>query len=374
MSAAGTPTEPNRSWRSSPGPARWPEPWSVGSPVATGKASALASCADSTTTGCGATTTPPRCPASSSTPGWPGERPRLGVHQFSLAGLPERLRIELLYGLQQRDQAPPPLDPTEVRILLGRLGDAGSLRDADPQVVCESGGTVYNTATRGLFRDLRRHLDRAWAHHTSTDPFAGDVWQVALLDLPVNASRRWPATQGVVDFRVIAQPWLREVVKDWARATRPYLQRLRETLRACQTASHALTAGSPDPASLGAGEFTRVLDAIGSQRRADGCLYSASHRNLMLYQFCQVIEHGRASGLMAAVPDPFRPARRHRVRDEPNEDELGKALPETVIRQLDAHLHLLGPTGRAGALTADRPATDAPNDLPDPARHRTATR
>jgi integrase len=72
----------------------------------------------------------------------------------------------------------------------------------------------------------------------------------------------------------------------------------------------------------------------------------------MLYQFCQVIEHGRASGLMATVPDPFRPARRHRVRDDPNEDELGKALPETVIRQLDAHLHLLGPTGRAGALTA----------------------
>ena len=281
-----------------------------------------------------------------------GARPRLGVHQFSLAGLPERLRIELLYGLQQRDPAPPPLDPTEVRILLGRLGDVGSLRDADPRVVCESGGTVYNTATRGLFRDLRRHLDRARAQYAGADPFTGDVWQVALLDLPVNASRRWPATQGVVDFRVIEQPWLREVVKDWARATRPYLQRLRETLRACQTASHALTAaGSPDPASLGAGEFTRILDAIGSQRRADGCSYSASHRNLMLYQFCQVIEHGRASGLMAAVPDPFRPARRHRVRDEPNEDELGKALPETVIRQLDAHLHLLGPTGRAGALT-----------------------
>jgi hypothetical protein len=26
--------------------------------------------------------------------------------------------------------------------------------------------------------------------------FAGEVWQVALLDLPVNASRRWPATRG----------------------------------------------------------------------------------------------------------------------------------------------------------------------------------
>jgi len=59
----------------------------------------------------------------------------------------------------------------------------------------------------------------------------------------------------------------------------------------------------------------------------------------MLYQFCQVVDHGRASGLMAAVPDPFRPARRHRVHDGPNEDDLGKALSETVIRQLDAHLH-----------------------------------
>jgi integrase len=281
------------------------------------------------------------------------QRPRLGGHQFSLAGLPELLAAELLYALQCRDQAPPPLDPTQVRILLVRLGDASSLREADPQVVCESGGMLYNTATRGLFRDLRRHLDRAWAQYADADPFTGDVWQVALLDLPINASRRWPATQGVVDFRVIELPWLREIVKDWARTTRPYLQRLRETLRACQAACHALiAAGRTDPSRLGAGDFTRILDAISTQRRADGTPYSASHRNLLLHQFCELIEHGRAAGLLTAVPDPFRPTRRHRVHDDPNEDELGKALPETVIRQLDAHLHLLGPTGRAGPIAA----------------------
>jgi integrase len=281
------------------------------------------------------------------------ERPRLGLHQFSLAGLPEPLRAELLYALQQRDQAPPPLDPTEVRILLARLAGAASLREADPQLVCESGGTVYNTTTRGLFRGLRRHLDRAWAHYAGTDPFAGDVWQVALLDLRINSSRHWPATQGVIDFSVIEVAWLREIVKDWARTTRPYLQRLRETLRACQAACHALTAaGRTEQAGLGAGDFTRILETISTQRRADGSPYSASHRNLMIYQFCQVIEYGRASGLMATVPDPFRPATRHRVRDDPNEDEVGKALPETVIRQLDARLQLLGPPGRAGAIPA----------------------
>ena len=286
--------------------------------------------------------------------GWvAGQRPRLGVHQFSLAGLPELVRVELLYALQRRDEAPPPLDPTQVRILLSRLVGAGSLREADPAAVCESGGVQYNSAIKGLFADLRRHLDRAWAQHTRADPFAGDVWQVALLDLQSNASRRWPATQGVVDFRPIELAWLREVVKEWARATRPYLQRLREALRACRVASATLVAaGRVDPTYLGAGDFTRIIDAISDLRRVDGTVHSAQHRNLLIYLICEVVGHGRAGGLMAQVPDPFRPARRHRVMAEPNEDELGKALPESVIRQLDAQLHLLGPAGRAGSVAA----------------------
>jgi integrase len=281
------------------------------------------------------------------------ERPRLGMHQFSLAGLPKLLVVELVYALQQRDFSPPPLDPSAVRILLARLEQFASLREADPVAVCESGGLQYNAAIRGLFRDLRRHVDRAWAAFAGVDPFAGDVWQVALLDLQTNASRRWPAVRGVIDFRAVELSWLKEVVKDWARANRPYVQRLRETLHACQTASQTLVAaGRTDPTLLGAGDFAHVLDAIAGQRRADGTLYSTTHRNLMIYEFCQVIEHGRAVGLMTVVPDPFRPALRRRVRAEANEDELGKALPQKVIGQLDAALHLLGPTGRGGSLSA----------------------
>lgn len=283
------------------------------------------------------------------------ERPRLAAGQFSLAGLGEPLATEVLYGLQQRDCFPPPLDPTEVRILLGRLGEAASLRTADPQTVCESGGMVYNNSTRGLFRDLRRHLDRAWAGCNGVDPFTGDVWQVALLDLQHNASRPWPSTRGEIDFNVIELDWLRTVVKDWAKTTRPYLQRLRETLRAARVASQTLAAaGRVDPTRLDAGDFTRITDAIGNERRDDGRLYSASHRRLLLHQFRIVCEHGRSAGLMTIVPDPFRPVhRRHRVRDQdPNEDEIGKALPESVIAQLDAHLHQLGPAGRFGVFAA----------------------
>ena len=253
------------------------------------------------------------------------ERPLLGAHQFSLAGMPELLRTELLYALQHRDQAPPPLDPAQVRILLARLTGAPSLREADPAIVCEAGGVQYNSATRGLFRDLRRHLDLARVADTGADPFAGEVWKVALLGLQPNPSRRWPATHGVIDFRPIQMAWLRGIARHWARSTRPTLQRLREALRACQAASAALAAaGRADPAQLGAGDFTLVADAIRGQRRADGGPYSASHRNLLLYQFCQVIEYGRGSGLMTQVPDSFRPAGRLRIRQEANEDEAAR--------------------------------------------------
>ena len=55
---------------------------------------------------------------------------------------------------------------------------------------------------------------------------------------------------------------------------------------------------------------------------------------------------------MTHVPDTFRPAGRLRIRQEASEDETGKALPEPVIRRLDASLHLLGPAGRAGSISA----------------------
>jgi integrase len=206
---------------------------------------------------------------------------------------------------------------------------------------------------RGLFCDLARHLERAWVAYTGADPYLGDVWEVALLDLQPNGSRRWPATEGAIDFGVIELVWLREVAKDWARATRPYLQRIREALRACRVASEALVvAGRTDPTSLGAGDFALVVGAISTQRRSDGQLYSAAHRNLLLYMIREVLEHGRANGLMAQVPDPFGRGRAQRVVEDPNEEQLGKALPESVIRQLDAHIGLLGPDGRSGSIAA----------------------
>ncbi len=122
-----------------------------------------ARCATSTTSASGAVHRGPNALSTAELAEWvASEVPGLGAHQFSLAPLDELVRHELLYALQRRDKMPPPLDPVSVRILISRLVGCTSMREADPEVICESGGTQYNSAIRGLFCDLARHLERAW--------------------------------------------------------------------------------------------------------------------------------------------------------------------------------------------------------------------
>ncbi|HEY0806048.1 MAG TPA: site-specific integrase, partial [Pseudonocardiaceae bacterium] len=59
--------------------------------------------------------------------------------------------------------------------------------------------------------------------------------------------------------------------------------------------------------------------------------------------FHQVLDLGRASGLLAQLSASFhRNSSQSIVNEEANEDEIGKAISETVIAQLDAHQDLLG--------------------------------
>ena len=67
---------------------------------------------------------------------------------------------------------------------------------------------------------------------------------------------------------------------------RRFLQNLRQAIKACRAGFAALAAAGRTEASLlGAGDFTRVLEAISSQRRGDGSEYSASFRNVLVYRF-----------------------------------------------------------------------------------------
>ena len=299
------------------------------------------------------------------------ERPGSAYHQFSLAGLAELLRAS---SCSTRCNAgtttPPPLDPLQVRILVSRLAGAGSVRHVRPGGgVRRAAGCNTTPTIRGLFRDLRRYLGPGLGAHTpAPDPCAGDVWEVALLGLAVQrqspCAARPPRGHRFSPGR--AGHGCARCSRIGPRSTRPYLQTVPGGVRACRVASQTLVAaGRTDPAGLGAGDFARVVDAI--------CSAPPRRRQLVLGQPPQLVAlsvlrgdrawpHQRADGRGARpVPAGETP---HRVSEEPNEDQLGKALPGSVIRQLDGHLDLLGPAGRSGSMSAADLKADAPDDLP----------
>ncbi|WP_346101364.1 tyrosine-type recombinase/integrase [Nonomuraea maheshkhaliensis] len=90
-------------------------------------------------------------------------------------------------------------------------------------------------------------------------------------------------------------------------------------------------------------DMTAVYHAFKNLTMDSGELYSAKHRRVLFGHLYATLDFGRAAGLMNDIPGAFARNANHRILDvEPNEDEIGKAIPETVIRQLDAHMGDLG--------------------------------
>ena len=108
---------------------------------------------------------------------------------------------------------------------------------------------------------------------------------------------------------------------------------------------------------VGVGMVVLVVLVIGWSRpindavTGDGRLYDARYRRGLWASFHAVIDLGRATDILDGLPGVFSRHASHSIRHtDPNEDRIGKAVPETVIAQLDAHLDLLGVDGNYGRI------------------------
>ncbi|MGW3983559.1 tyrosine-type recombinase/integrase [Streptomyces mirabilis] len=270
--------------------------------------------------------------------------PYLTGAQFSLAGLSPTARLELLFGLQQRDTIAGRVVPRIMRSLATRLTEFPSLiLGTTEQDVMEA----VEGQTNGIYfcRQTLRYLRVALDEFNGIDPTQRPVWDLAALGI-ATATRRGRRRSGTADFTQIRQPWLREVTMEWARSTRPNGHRLSVRLQACTHASRALTVRpgeAMEPTALKFADMTAVADYFSTLNRPDGAEYTNKYRSSLLTGFWQVIDFGRQAGLMDDVPGGFTRHRSHRIaEEEPNEDDIGKAIPESVIRQLDQYVDLLG--------------------------------
>ncbi|MFF2812543.1 tyrosine-type recombinase/integrase [Streptomyces sp. NPDC058000] len=85
-----------------------------------------------------------------------------------------------------------------------------------------------------------------------------------------------------------------------------------------------------------------AFDEIAAAVDEDGHPYGAGYRTDLWTAFNQTIDFGRLADLLDA-PGSFNRRPSQRIPDEDtNEDEIGKAIPKHVIRQLDAQLASLG--------------------------------
>ena len=271
---------------------------------------------------------------------------------LSLRGLPELLRVELLYaiGCRAADQVSVVTGVMRPWIDQLRAVGAGSVLQFELR-------SLEQVGDAGHVRFARYSVDRVRLAYADPDAERHrDVWDLRLFGLPGKRT---------LDFTAIRQPWLREATKAWTATTtgRVGEASLRHRVGSVAVLSAVLAAGpggGEDPAVLTRADAERFLARIHAPtfQPPSGRAFGAQARVAAVEECSLMIREARGLGLLPTLGATFAfrrgDSRRSRIGEHP-----GRALPGHVIAQLDAQLDLLaavpgctGPARRAtlGAL------------------------
>lgn len=274
---------------------------------------------------------------------WQKTAPSLAEdNRISLRGLPTRVVVEFVYGLQQRCAAGVKTKFNTLRPMLdlARRTEASSLSELDPRALTKTNGSLCN--------ELVRHVSRLVM--TPESERHRDQWDLAAFGYP-----------GGIRFTDISQHWLREATKAWAFDNLPRrrgggiagsvqsniagIARLSESLR-LQRADHG-----EDLLALSRQDITAFCNRL-AYLEGQGEI-SAGLRLRQSYDARHLLNRMRTLGLarpgqpLHGLPDEFALTRED-MPDEPDDRQAGRDLPVEVIRQVCAHLDQLDHT-RCGA-------------------------
>jgi integrase len=278
---------------------------------------------------------------------WIGHQPPyLSAHMFSLAPLQEAVRVEMLYALQRRDSREPALHPQFVRRAVATLEGVPSIALAGGALDATAVGAV----TRALVRTAQWEVGTAFDQFRGIDPARKLVWDLRTVSQQIPSLKKGVSplrNPSSLDFGQVQLDWIREILMHWARTASPSSMDLRRRHRACVIASRALGLrgdGGASPARLRFSDVTVVVDAFKLACTEGGRLHAPSQQGRLLRCFFDLLDFARREGIAGGLSTRFVLHPGHHVIQRPdgNEDEIGKAIPDVVIRQLDGHLPLLG--------------------------------
>lgn len=261
---------------------------------------------------------------------------------LSLRGLPELVRLELVYAMGRRAAE-------QVRVVTGGMRPwIDQVRAAGVHSVTEFDlGLLDGIGDKGHVRFARFAVDVVTLAYADPEVERGkDVWDLRLFG---RSGRKR------LDFRSIRQPWLRQAAKGWAAAT---MGRVGDGALAHRVGSlsvfSAILAAGPgggeDPGALGRSDIERVLARVRAPEfPAKDRAWGAKAKAALLEESGLILREARELGLLENLGPTFafrRGDRAPRATEEPP----GRALPAAVVAQLDAHVTLLAQVPGLGIL------------------------
>lgn len=258
---------------------------------------------------------------------------------LSLRGLPELVRLELLYAIGCRANEQVRTATGNMRRFVDELlaSGVGSVLEFDPAGFDPAGNRDWGRFARFSVDRVRLAYGDAETERT------GEVWDL-----------RHFGASGRLDFSRIAQRWLREATKSWsaaALANRNH-QMVRHRVQSVAVLSTILAggpSGGENPSGLSRADIDRFLIRVRSATSpTTGGRYSPRRATGIVEDCAFVLREAREMGLLPDLAPTFAIRRGdggRKVRDE----EPGRALPAHVVTQLDAQLDVLrGVPGSAG--------------------------
>jgi len=261
---------------------------------------------------------------------------------LSLRGLPELVRLELVYAIGCRAD-------DQVSVVTGGMRPwVDQLRSIGAASVCEFDlGLLDGIGDRSHVRFARFSVDRVRLAYADPEAErANDVWDLRLFGVP--GHRR-------LDFTAIRQPWLRDATKGWAAAT---IGRVGDGALCHRVGSVAVLSavlasgpgGGDDPRVLARADVERFLARVRSPRfHAGGRALGTRAKAALVEECALILREARELGLLATLGATFafrRGDRSPRLTEEPP----ARALPAGVVAQLDASIGMLAAVpGAAGA-------------------------
>ena len=250
---------------------------------------------------------------------------------LSLRGLPELVRLELLYAISCRVKEQVRTATGNMRRYVDELlvSGVGSLLEFDVASLDQSGNHDYGRFARFALDRVRLAYGDIERERMSV------VWDLRHFGHP-----------GRLDFSRITQEWLQEATKSWASATLASRnhQLVRSRVNAVAVMSSILStgpSGGRDPSILLRSDVDRFLIRVRlAVSPVSGERYSSRRTSSIIEDCAFVLRDARDMGLLGGLAPTFA-IRRGDGGRKVVEEEPGRALPAHVIAQLDNHVELL---------------------------------